>query len=89
MQVTALRQPVGVDAVIVQDLGLARLIHAIAPSLPIHGSTQMTLTEPRGIEFVRELGVERVGRSAWVAHRHILELDVALSKRLPVCPAGL
>src|SRR3954470_4615499 len=45
----------GVDAVIVQDLGLAKLIHAIAPTFPIHGSTQMTLTEPRGIEFVAKL----------------------------------
>ncbi len=50
----------GVDAVIVQDLGLAKLIHLMAPTLAIHGSTQMTLTEPRGIEFVRKLGVERV-----------------------------
>lgn len=50
----------GADAVIVQDLGLARLIRRLAPELPIHGSTQMTLTEPRGIEFVRRLGVERV-----------------------------
>jgi putative protease len=51
----------GVDAVIVQDLGLARLIKAMAPSLHVHGSTQMTLTEPRGIEFVRKFcGVERV-----------------------------
>jgi putative protease len=50
----------GADAVIVQDLGLARLIHRLAPQLPIHGSTQMTLTEPRGIDFVRRLGVERV-----------------------------
>jgi putative protease len=50
----------GVDAVIVQDLGLTRLIRQVAPQLPIHGSTQMTLTEPRGIEFVRTLGVERV-----------------------------
>ncbi len=50
----------GVDAVIVQDLGIARLIHRIAPTLPVHGSTQMTLTEPRGIEFVRRLGVRRV-----------------------------
>jgi len=48
------------DAVIVQDLGLVRLIRAVAPGLAIHGSTQMTLTEPRGIEFVRRLGVERV-----------------------------
>jgi putative protease len=50
----------GVDAVIVQDLGLVKLIRAISPDLPIHGSTQMTLTEPRGIEFVRRLGVERI-----------------------------
>jgi putative protease len=50
----------GVDAVIVQDLGLVRLIQRMAPSLPIHASTQMTLTEPRGIDFVRKLGVERV-----------------------------
>jgi putative protease len=50
----------GADAVIVQDLGLARLIQRLVPELPIHGSTQMTLTEPHGIAFVRELGVERV-----------------------------
>ena len=50
----------GADAVIVQDLGLARLVHRLAPELPIHGSTQMTLTEARGIEFVRGLGIERV-----------------------------
>jgi putative protease len=50
----------GADAVIVQDLGLARLSQRLAPGLPVHGSTQMTLTEPRGIEFVRRLGVERV-----------------------------
>ncbi len=50
----------GVDAVIVQDLGLVRLIRAMAPTLHVHGSTQMTLTEPRGIDFVRSLGIERV-----------------------------
>lgn len=49
----------GADAVIVQDLGLAELIHRICPTLPVHGSTQMTLTEPLGIEFVRKLGVQR------------------------------
>jgi putative protease len=50
----------GADAVIVQDLGLARLCHRQVPELPIHASTQMTLTEPRGIEFARSLGIERV-----------------------------
>ncbi|MFO1022304.1 MAG: DUF3656 domain-containing protein [Planctomycetales bacterium] len=49
-----------VDAVIVQDLGLVQLIRQLAPGLPIHGSTQMTLTETRGIEFVERLGVSRV-----------------------------
>src|SRR5947199_73275 len=49
----------GVDAVIVQDLGLVRLIKRLAPTLPVHASTQMTLTEPRGIEFLRQLGAER------------------------------
>ncbi|HUB25543.1 MAG TPA: peptidase U32 family protein, partial [Tepidisphaeraceae bacterium] len=49
----------GADAVIVQDLGLAELIGRICPSLAVHGSTQMTLTEPLGIEFVRKLGVRR------------------------------
>ena len=49
----------GADAVIVQDLGLVRLIRRLAPDLPVHASTQMTLTEPRGMEFARALGVER------------------------------
>lgn len=50
----------GADAVIVQDLGIVRLIKRLAPDCPVHGSTQMTLSEPRGIKFVRALGVERV-----------------------------
>src|SRR3954465_1942927 len=49
-----------VDAVIVQDLGLARLIGRMCPGLHVHGSTQMTLTEPPGIGFIRRLGGRRV-----------------------------
>jgi U32 family peptidase len=50
----------GADAVIVQDLGIARLAKAIAPGLRVHASTQMSLTEAQGIELVRkELGIER------------------------------
>ena len=44
----------GADAVIVQDLGLASLIRRMAPDLHIHASTQMTLTEPRAVEFARD-----------------------------------
>jgi putative protease len=50
----------GADALIVQDLGLARLVHRLVPGLPLHASTQMTLTEPRGIGFARRLGIERI-----------------------------
>jgi putative protease len=50
----------GADAVIVQDLGLARLIARLAPGLHVHASTQMTLTEPRGVEWARDrLGIRR------------------------------
>ena len=50
----------GVDAVLVQDLGLVRLIREISPDLPIHASTQMTLTSSQSIAAAAELGVERV-----------------------------
>ncbi|ADB17674.1 peptidase U32 [Pirellula staleyi DSM 6068] len=50
----------GVDAVLVQDLGLARLIRAITPDLPMHASTQMTLSSSQCIAMAEELGIERV-----------------------------
>ncbi len=50
----------GVDAVIVQDLGVARLVRAIAPSLAIHGSTQMTCTDAASVELAASLGASRV-----------------------------
>jgi len=50
----------GVDAVIVQDLGAARLVRAICPELPLHASTQMTLTSAECIRGAEPLGIERV-----------------------------
>jgi len=50
----------GVDAIIVQDLGMARLAKQIAPQLAIHGSTQMSITSAEGVELARQFGVERV-----------------------------
>lgn len=50
----------GVDAVIVQDLGLVRMIRDISPDFPIHGSTQMTITSAEGVEFIRPYGLSRV-----------------------------
>ena len=48
----------GVDAAIVQDIGICRLIRRLSPDFPIHGSTQMTVTSAAGAEFVRELGCQ-------------------------------
>jgi putative protease len=50
----------GVDAAIVQDVGICRLIRKISPDFPIHGSTQLTVTSPAGVEFARALGCELV-----------------------------
>ena len=50
----------GVDAAIVQDIGICRLIRKLSPDFPIHGSTQMSVTNSAGVEFARELGAELV-----------------------------
>ena len=50
----------GVDAVIVQDVGICRLIRELSPDFPIHASTQMTITSAAGIEFAHELGCNLV-----------------------------
>jgi putative protease len=46
----------GVDAAIVQDVGICKLIRELSPDFPIHASTQMTISSAAGIEFARNLG---------------------------------
>lgn len=50
----------GLDAVIVQDIGVLQFVKKHFPDLPIHASTQMTITNLLGAKFLEELGVERV-----------------------------
>ena len=50
----------GVDAVIIQDVGLAEISRRIFPGLRVHASTQMTVTSPEGVEFAEGLGVKQV-----------------------------
>jgi putative protease len=45
----------GVDALIIQDLGLAKLARLVAPDVELHGSTQMSITSPEGLEFIESL----------------------------------
>jgi TrmH family RNA methyltransferase len=50
----------GVDAAIVPDTGICRLIRQLSPDFPIHGSTQMTVTSAAGVRFARSIGAELV-----------------------------
>lgn len=50
----------GADALIVQDIGVARLARQIAPDVELHGSTQMSVTSAEGVRLAQRFGVSRV-----------------------------
>lgn len=49
-----------VDAIIVQDMGVAELIKKICPKMPLHASTQMTVTSLEGVRYLEKMGFSRV-----------------------------
>ncbi len=51
---------IGIDAVLVQDIGFASLAREIVPDLPLHASTQMTIHNEDGVRFAAEMGLSRV-----------------------------
>ena len=71
--VTLIRQAAqcGVDAFIVQDLGIVRLCKEIAPSVPIHGSTQMTIHNLPGVRLCAAWGFTRVVLSRELSREEI------------------
>ena len=71
----------GVDALIVQDIGLVRLEATIVSELPIHASTQMTLTSPQGVEVARGLGITR---SVLARELSLSELKRFDTERMPL-----
>ena len=78
----------GVDAVLVQDLGVARLIREICPAMVVHASTQMTLTDAAAIETVRELGVQRVVLARELSLAEIRQISSATTMPLEVFVHG-
>ena len=74
----------GVDAVIVQDVGLCRLIRRLSPDFPIHASTQMTLTSAAGVAFARELGCELVVLARECSLRDIEAIQQATAAAVPL-----
>src|SRR5437879_4087563 len=74
----------GVDAAIVQDVGICRLIRQLSPDFPIHVSTQMTITSAGGIEFARELGCNLVVLARECSLKEIEALQAAQRSNGPV-----
>ena len=86
----------GADAVLVQDLGAARIVRETVPELPMHASTQMTVHNLDGVRALEALGFSRVVLSREVtleAVRHICahakaEIEVFVHGALCVCYSG-
>jgi putative protease len=78
----------GADAVIVQDLGIARLARAVSPDLAIHASTQMTVTSAEGAEFARRCGASRVILARELSLEEIRQIKRATDMELEVFVHG-
>jgi len=87
---------VDVDGIIVQDLGLAYLIRKFFPDLHIHGSTQMTINNLSGAEFVYDMGFTRVvlaretpiDEIRYIHKNTPIELEAFIHGALCVCYSG-
>lgn len=87
---------IGVDAVIVQDLGLMRLAREYLPELELHASTQMTVHNGAGALFLKRIGIKRVVLARELTQAEVqaikaesgLELEVFLHGALCVCYSG-
>lgn len=72
----------GVDAVLIQDLGVAQLAQEVCPDLEIHASTQMTLTSAECIEAAKDLGIHRVVVPRELSVREIRKISESTSMPL-------
>ena len=86
----------GVDALIVQDLGLARLIRQAAPQMPVHASTQMSLHNADGVRLLEDFGYTRAVLAREMRAEEIetvcrqtgLEIEVFVHGALCMCLSG-
>src|SRR5437667_1624706 len=79
----------GVDAAIVQDVGICRLIRQLSADFPIHVSTQMTVTSAGGVEFARELGCNLVVLARECSLKEIEKIQAAQSEARGPWPTPL
>jgi len=79
---------IGVDAIIVQDFGVAEIATQLVPELPIHASTQMTIHNSEGVKFVEKYGIKRVVLSRELSLREIKEISSKTDAELEVFGHG-
>jgi putative protease len=85
-----------IDALIVQDIGFANLVHKCCPSLHLHGSTQMSVHTLSGAKLLKEMGFTRVVLSRemsmseikYIADNIDIELEVFVHGALCMCVSG-
>ena len=86
----------GADAVLVQDMGVVRLLRQVAPDLPVHASTQMTLHNLDGVKMAADLGMTRAVLSRelsrdqieYICQRSPVEIEVFAHGALCMCYSG-
>lgn len=89
----------GIDAIIINDLGLASVIKKSAPNMPLHASTQMTVHNLEGIKYLKEQGFSRVvlarenslseiKEMAEYANKNNIELEIFVSGAHCMCVSG-
>ncbi len=64
----------GVDGIIIQDLGLAKLLYENAPQIPLHASTQMSVHSPSALKFLKHFGFKRVVAAREMSFEALKEL---------------
>ena len=79
---------VGVDAVIVQEMGLCKLILENFPELPVHGSTQMTVHNADGVLALEKMGISQVVLSRELALAEIENIKEKTNAKLEVFAHG-
>ena len=86
----------GIDALIVQDLGLAKFLMKLFPDLPIHASTQMTIHNLEGVQELEKLGYSRAVLSRELSIQEIeyicansnIEIETFIHGALCICYSG-
>jgi putative protease len=78
----------GVDAVIIQDVGVLRMVRELAPDLEVHASTQMSITNAEGVRLAQSLGVQRVTLARELSLDEIRQIKAATTCELEIFVHG-